>query len=143
MFRSTKIVIAVGLTLIALVLGWFFIQQYAFNHPDVRIFFLATGEGEENVYTVPQIELTEKSTMGVSETWDERYFEAYALIDQMIADASSFHDMKPWHFDSKAENRDGRTVFTLYGYYTENGEKKEFSKEYSLDYILTENIEEH
>ena len=141
MQKTTKIILAVGVILIALILGWFFLQQYAFNHPNVKVYFLSTGDGGENTYTVPQIEMTERSYMGISEEWDEKYFEAYKVIDEMISFASSYREYAPWHFDSEAENRDGGTVFIISGYYTENGEKKEIEKEFPVGFMLTDDID--
>lgn len=144
MHKATKIFLIAVAVIVVMFAGWYALEQYGYNHPKITVFFLSSGEGEENVFTVPQIDFKERSSSGTSELWDDRFYEAYDIIDQMIFFAQSYHDHKPFYFDSRVEIVDGKTVFTIEGYYTEeDGERVETSRTYTLDYILTKNIEEH
>ena len=142
MHKTTKIVLIICAAAILLTIGWFVLNRYGYNHPSLTVSFITSGEGDRTM-TMPHIEIEERSSMGVSESWHDRYFEAYEIVDQMIAYANSCRTDEPYSFDSKVEIVDGKTVFTLSGEYTENGEVKQVSETYSLDYVLTEDIEEH
>ena len=144
MHKATKIFLIAVAVFIVLFAGWYGLNQYGYNHPKITVYFLSSGDGEENVITVPQIDFKESSVLGASELWDDRFYEAYDIIDRMIAFAQSYSDHQPFNFDSRVEIVDDTTVFTIEGYYTEeDGERIETSQSYTLDYVLTKNIEEH
>lgn len=144
MHTFTKVFLAVT-AVIAVIFGiWYGSSRYLYNHPDIEVTFYTSGEGDVNVFTVPQMTMEPRTKMGLSEQWDNRYFEIYDIIGEMIQIAKSHeNDSEPWFFDSRVENVDGKTVFTVDGYYTENGEKVDVSKSWSVDYILTDKIAEH
>ena len=144
MHKATKIFLIAVAVIVVLFAGWYGLEQYGYNHPKITVFFLSSGEGDENVFTVPQIDFKERSASGASELWDDRFYEAYDVIDHMIAFAQSHHDHEPYFFDSRVEIVGDTTVFTIEGYYTEeDGERIEASQSFTLDYVLTKNIEEH
>ena len=140
MHKATKIFLIVVAVIVVIFAGWYGLESYAFNHPKITLYFTTAGEEGANL-TVPQIDFQERSRWGVSDLWDDRFFEAYDIISEMISFAKS-HDA-PYEFDSRVEIIDGKTVFTIDGWYTENGERTEDSMTLSLDYVFTENIEEH
>ena len=143
MHKGTKVFLIVAFAAVAVFAGWFGVEQYGCNHPKITVSFLSSGEGEENVFTVPHIDLTERSVFGISELWDERFYDAYAVIGQMIDFAHSYCDYEHYFFDSSVEIVDGKTVFTIAGYYTDSGNRIETSETYMLDYVLTKDIKEH
>ena len=142
MHKSTKIFLIIAVLFIALIGGWYGLESYTYEHPKITIYFV-TSEEDGARFTVPQIDFQERSHWGVTEEWDNRYFEAYEIIDQMIVFAKGHGDRKPYEFDSRVEIQGGKTIFIIEGTYTENGEQFTASETYSLDYIFTENIEEH
>ena len=140
MYKSTKIILAVCAAAILLVLGWFIINRLSYDRPEVAISYITSEDGE-NYITLPQIEMESRSSMGVSEEWNNRYFEAYDIIDKMMQTANSHRGDKIYRFDSSVEIVDGKTVFTLSGEYSVTGETTEtLSESYSLDYVLTEDV---
>ena len=140
MYKSTKIILAVCAAAILLVLGWFIINRLSYDRPEVAISYITSEDGE-NYITLPQIEMESRSSMGVSEEWNNRYFEAYDIIDKMMQTANSHRGDKIYRFDSSVEIVDGKTVFTLSGEYSVTGETTEtLSESYSLDYVLTEEV---
>ena len=142
MYKSTKIILAVCAAAILLVLGWFIINRLSYDRPEVAISYITSEDGE-NYITLPQIEMESRSSMGVSEEWNNRYFEAYDIIDKMMQTANSHRGDKIYRFDSSVEIVDGKTVFTLSGEYSVTGETTEtLSESYSLDYVLTEDVGE-
>ncbi len=141
MYKSTKIILAVCAAAIVLVLGWFIINRLSYDRPEVAISYITSEDGE-NYITLPQIEMESRSSMGVSEEWNNRYFEAYDIIDKMMQTANSHRSDKIYRFDSSVEIVDGKTVFTLSGEYSVTGETTEtLSESYSLDYVLTEDVD--
>lgn len=143
MHKATKIFLIVAAVVFALFAGWYGFNYYGYEHPKIAINFVTSDEGAENVFTVPQIDFKERSSWGVAEYWDNRYYEAYDIINKMIALAHTHDDHKPYLFDSRVEIIYGKTVFTFEGYYTENGERQTVAETYTLDYVLTENIKKH
>ena len=142
MYKSTKIILAVCAAAIVLVLGWFIINRLSYDGPEVAISYITSEDGE-NYITLPQIEMESRSSMGVSEEWNNRYFEAYDIIDKMMQTANSHRGDKIYRFDSSVEIVDGKTVFTLSGEYSVTGETTEtLSESYYLDYVLTEDVGE-
>lgn len=140
MYKSTKIILAVCAAAILLVLGWFIINRLSYDRPEVAISYITSEDGE-NYITLPQIEMESRSSMGVSEEWNNRYFEAYDIIDKMMQTANSHRGDKIYRFNSSVEIVDGKTVFTLSGEYSVTGETTEtLSESYSLDYVLTEEV---
>lgn len=143
MHTFTKVFLICVAVIVVLFGAWYGVNRYLFDRPDIEVTFYTSGSGDVNVYTLPQMTLEPTSAFGVSDKWDNRYFEIYDIIGEMIDETQSHSEAEPWFFDSRVENIDGRTVFTLEGYYTENGEKKEVLKTWTVEYILTEKIAEH
>lgn len=143
MHTFTKVFLIVVAVFVLLFGGWYAFQSYLFNHPVTEITFFTSGEGDVNVFTVPQYTLEPRSSWGLSEEWDNRYFDVYDIINDMIFIATGHKDDEPYFFDSKVEIIGETTVFTIEGYYTENGERIDVHKEYALDYVVAEKIEEH
>lgn len=143
MHKFTKIFLVVVAVIVLVSAGFYALESYAFNHPRVSITFYTSGEGSENVYTIPQLSLEPRGLMGVSEEWDNRYFEIMGVIDSMLNVARAHTGEKPYFYDSEVKVKDGKTVFTISGYYTENGERVEDSQSFTLDYVVTEDIAEH
>lgn len=143
MHKFTKYIIIAAAVLVVVGGGIFAFERYGYNHPIVKISFYTSGEGDVNVYTIPQIHMEARTSMGASEEWDVKYFEVYDIIDKMMTIAKSHASDEPYFFDSTVENVGGRTVFTLDGYYTSGGKKTDVHEEYSLDYVVTEDIAEH
>lgn len=151
MHKATKIFLIAVAVIVVIFAGWYGLETYGFNHPKLTVYFL-TGEADGASFTVPQIEFEERSSWGASELWDGRFYEAYDVIDQMIFFAQSHS--APYEFDSRVEIVDGKTVFTIEGWYTlhdhgdgehtdHGDERLEDSLTLTLDYVLTKNIEEH
>lgn len=140
MYKTTKIILAVCAAAIVAVLGWFVLNRIAYQHPKVKITYITSEDGD-NYITLPQIEIKSRSSMGVSEEWDNRYFEAYDIIDRMMQIANSHRDDESYQFDSTVDIIDGTTSFTLTGQFSVNGEEPtQITETFSLDYILTEDI---
>lgn len=143
MHKFTKIFLIAVAVIVAVSTGFYALESYSFNHPRIAITFYTSGEGSENVYTIPQLSFEPRGMSGVSEEWDNRYFEIMDTINQMLAFAREHSADAPYFFDSEVTVSDGKTLFTISGYYTQNGEKVEASKTYTLDYVVTEDIAEH
>lgn len=143
MHKATKIFLIVVAVIVVLSAGFYSLESYAFNHPRIAITFYTSGPGTENVYIIPQLSFEPRGFTGVSEEWDNRYFEIMDTISAMLSVAQSHENDAPYFFDSEVTAEDGKTVFTISGYFTENGEKCDISEEYVLDYVVTEDIAEH
>lgn len=143
MHKFTKIFLAVVAVIVAVSAGFYALESYAFNHPRIAITFYTSGEGSENVYTIPQLSLEPRGLTGVSEEWDNRYFEIMGVIDSMLEIARAHTGDAPYFYDSEVKVEGDKTVFTISGYYTKDGERVEESQSFTLDYVVTEDIAEH
>ena len=140
MHKFTKIFLKVVAGIVFVFAAWYGLNLYGFNHTKVEITFYTDSRPDGNSFTVPQLSLEPNSTMGVSEEWDNRYFEIYDVIGEMISLCQSHTDAEQWNFDSTVEIDGEKTLFTVVGTYTENGEQKEVVQHWTLDYVVTKNI---
>ena len=141
MHTFTKVFLAAVAVILIVFGGWYGYNRYLFNHPDIEITFYTSGEGSVDVFTLPQLSFEPSTKMGVSEEWDNRYFEIQDVIGEMISAAKRGESVSPYFYDSSVEiTPDGKTLFTLTGFYTENGVKTDVSQSWSLDYVVTEKI---
>lgn len=145
MHTFTKVFIAAAAVILIIFGAWYGINSYLFDHPDIKITFYVSDEtaADVNVFTLPVLDFEPSTSWGVSEEWDNRYFEIQDVIGEMISVVKDHPDDGDWFYDSSVEVVDGKTVFTVFGWYTENGERVDVREEYTLDYVVTEDIAEH
>lgn len=143
MHKATKIFLIVVAMLVAVAGVLFAVESYAFNNPRIAITFYTSGEGDVNVYTIPQLSFEPRGLTGVCDKWDDRYFEIMDVINEMLYIAKSHADEEPWFFDSRVETDGEKTIFVLQGYYTRGGEKVEVNEIFKLDYVVTRDIARH
>lgn len=103
MHKVTKIFLITVAVLAVIFAGFYALESYAFNHPRVAITFYTSGEGNENVYTIPQLSLEPRGLTGVSDEWDNRYFEIMRVIDSMLEFARAHTDKTPYFYDSEVK----------------------------------------
>ena len=146
MHTFTKVFLAVVAVLLIIFGAWYGINSYLFDHPDIGIsFYVSDTEAENgvNVFTLPVLSFEPSTAWGVSEEWDNRYFEIQDVIGEMISVVKDHPDEGDWFYDSSVEIKDGKTVFTVFGWYTDGGERVDVKEEYTLDYVVTNDIDEH
>lgn len=135
------LIIALGALILVALAVFFGVQIYLYNSPDTSLGFGKPVDLNTDRYcTMPVPSVESRSIFGMSDVWNERMHEIVSIQENIAAIAVEHDKHTPYHFETSVDNSNGKTVITLAGTYTENGEQKEYQKKWELDYIFSDNI---
>lgn len=89
-----------------------------------------------NYYSLPIVEVTERSVFGMSKTWELRVAQFQLSVEKYYSQVAMHLDEVPYVFLTHIDVVDGKTRITGVGYYTEYGVTKPFYDIWTLDFAL-------